>query len=115
LCRYGKRTSHTRIERRPDRQAADDPPATPFWCVRVETRNVRAFQCRDAAKGSRRQSDLEVSYFWLAQWIDRHAPETPLHDGKAAAAGKDSETEPPADAAEQAADDFGALGKSSKR
>jgi hypothetical protein len=64
------------------------------------------------ARALRGQPIWELSYAYIVQWLDRYAPEKPLHDGKSAAAGdgkntdeaagegrserKDEETEPEA-------------------
>jgi len=35
----------------------------------------------------------EMYYAYIVQWLDRYAPEKPIHDGKASAAGDDSDAE----------------------
>jgi hypothetical protein len=49
------------------------------------------FNWSTLARALRGQPIWELSYAFIVQWLDRYAPEKPLHDGKAAASGETDE------------------------
>lgn len=59
------------------------------------------FGWRTLAKALQGRPVWELHYAYIAQWVDRYLPTPPVRDGKAEAAGKDSEPLETVDAEEE--------------